>query len=97
MKAFVAEWALPVTVVQQDVIKFLREATRQWDYIFADPPYDMKGIEAFPDQLLSSAILKEGGFFVLEHFSGISFKGVAGFTEARHYGQSVFSFFSRGS
>lgn len=97
MRAFVAEWSLPIQVVQADVLKFVETATRQWNYIFADPPYDMKGIQQFPAKVLESSVLAPGGLFVLEHFSGISFETVTHFTEARHYGQSVFSFFTAGS
>jgi 16S rRNA (guanine(966)-N(2))-methyltransferase RsmD len=97
MKQFVAEWALPIRVVQSDVLKFLKDATRQWDYIFADPPYDMQGIAEFPGQVMEAGVLEKSGFLVLEHFNAISFDHKAGFTEARHYGQSVFSFFTPGS
>lgn len=96
MKGFSKEWNLPIQVVHSDVLKFLAGTTRQWDYIFADPPYDMKGIEEFPTFLLKAEVLKEGGLFVLEHFSGKTFAHIPGFTEARNYGQSVFSFFGPG-
>jgi 16S rRNA (guanine966-N2)-methyltransferase len=97
MKDFVKTWSLPIQVVQSDVIKFIDSSTRQWDYIFADPPYEMKGIEQFPTRVLSAGILSPTGFFVLEHFNAYSYDHIRGFQEARHYGQSVFSFFAPGS
>jgi 16S rRNA (guanine(966)-N(2))-methyltransferase RsmD len=97
MRALVKEWGLPIEVVLSDVFTFLKESRKQWDYIFADPPYDMKGIEEFPSFVLSADLLTPGGFFVLEHISTKSFDQIQGFTESRHYGQSVFSFFGSGS
>jgi 16S rRNA (guanine966-N2)-methyltransferase len=97
MRSFAKEWEMPLEVVQSDVRKFISGATRKWDYIFADPPYDMKDIESFPGFLLKAEILLPDGFFVLEHTSTKVFDKVPGFREARHYGQSVFSFFGLGS
>lgn len=97
MQGLVKEWDLPVKVVNSDVMKFISSATRTWDYIFADPPYDMKGIGEFPGFILQSNVLSENGFFVLEHISTLNFSALPGFKESRNYGQSVFSFFSQGS
>jgi len=97
MNGFVREWDLPIKVVGSDVFKFITNATSQWDYIFADPPYDMKDIIEFPAMVLKASILKQNGFFVLEHISSKTFKHIQGFIESRHYGQSVFSFFGSGS
>ena len=97
VRSVAKEWDMPIEVVQSDVISFVKKALRQWDYIFADPPYDLKGLEEFPSLVLESAILKPGGIFVLEHISKKSFSDLEGFKEARNYGQSVFSFFGSGS
>src|SRR6185369_3823995 len=96
MDGLVKEWELPIKVVNSDVMKFLSSAVRKWDYIFADPPYDMQGIGEFPGFLLQSDILTENGFFVLEHISTLNFSSIPGFKESRNYGQSVFSFFGQG-
>jgi 16S rRNA (guanine966-N2)-methyltransferase len=97
MREFAREWNMPLQVVLSDVYKFVREASTQWDYIFADPPYDMRGVEDFPAFILHAGVLKPEGFFVLEHISTKTFDKTPGFKEARHYGQSVFSFFGAGS
>jgi 16S rRNA (guanine(966)-N(2))-methyltransferase RsmD len=93
MKSISKEWDIPLTAIQSDVLKFVKTAIRQWLYVFADPPYDMKDIEIFPELILDSRILLPEGFFVLEHSSNKKFDHIPGFKEARHYGQSVFSFF----
>ena len=97
MQSYVKQEQMPIKVILSDVRKFISTATRQWDYIFADPPYDMKDIELFPAFLLDSNILTPEGFFILEHSSIFHFQQIPGFKEARHYGQTVFSFFSPAS
>ncbi len=97
VRSLAKEWDLPIHAVQADVYSFIKKADKRWDYIFADPPYDLKGIEEFPAIILAASILAPDGFFVLEHTSTKSFDQVKGFREARHYGQSVFSFFGLGS
>jgi len=97
MRTFAKEWEIPMEVVQSDVRKFVSGAIRKWDYIFADPPYDMKDLDTFPGFIMEADILLPDGFFVLEHTSKKVFDKVPGFKEARHYGQSVFSFFGSGS
>ncbi len=97
MRTFAKEWDIPLEVILGDVFRFIKEAHRQWDYIFADPPYDMKGLETLPGLILEARLLKPQGFFVLEHIATKTFDKTPGFMEARHYGQSVFSFFGAGS
>ncbi|HUR30808.1 MAG TPA: RsmD family RNA methyltransferase, partial [Saprospiraceae bacterium] len=97
MSEIIAEWKLPIHAVLSDVATFLKKAERQWDYIFADPPYDFENIEEIVSIILNNQLLTPDGFFVLEHISKKNFTHIKGFTEARNYGQSVFSFFAPGS
>ncbi len=97
MKSFSTEWKLPILAVQSDVMTFISKADRQWQYIFADPPYDFQGLEDFVHLILKSGIIANEGIFVLEHISKVKFDHLHDFKEARHYGQTVFSFFAQGS
>ena len=97
VKTLAKEWDLPVVAIKSNVFSFIKKADRQWDYIFADPPYDLKEIDDFPSIIQESSILSPSGTFVLEHISKKSFDQVKGFMEARRYGQTVFSFFGLGS
>lgn len=97
MKSLAKEMEMPIVTILSDVYKFIERTDKQWDYVFADPPYDMEQIEHFPAKVLEADILKPGGFFVFEHTSTKNFEKTEGFTEARQYGQSVFSFFGAGS
>jgi len=62
----------------------------------ADPPYEMEGIAAIPDKVLSSKLLKENGWFILEHGGTVKFKDHPACFDHRNYGNVNFSFFRRG-
>src|SRR6185436_1251889 len=36
------EWNLPIKAIQSDVYSFIGKINQEWEYIFADPPYDLK-------------------------------------------------------
>jgi 16S rRNA (guanine(966)-N(2))-methyltransferase RsmD len=93
IKDWSREWNWPIHAVKSDALKFVKNALRQWDYIFADPPYDYPDIELLVQMIRQKRLLDQSGFFVLEHTSKRKFDHLMGFREARHYGQSVFSFF----
>ncbi len=97
MKSLAKEMEMPIEVVLSDVYKFVERTDRQWDYIFADPPYEMDQVDYFPSKVLQAKLLKPNGFFVFEHMATKNFEKTEGFMEARQYGQSVFSFFGAGS
>lgn len=76
-----------------DVFKFIKSERQQFDFIFADPPYELAGLETLPDLIFESNLLKEDGLFVLEHGKKNSFEGHPHFVERRTYGSVNFSFF----
>lgn len=83
-----------ITIIKSDVLKFIQShAAKKYDFIFADPPYDLNGIHQLPDLIFDADILAENGSFVLEHESKIIFSDHDRFIENRKYGQTVFSFF----
>ncbi len=84
-----ANW-LPV---RADVFKFVRNAHRRFDLVFADPPYELTGLETLPDLVLDNGLLKPQGLFILEHGKKNSFESHPCFTEHRAYGSVNFSFF----
>ncbi len=81
-------------VVQQDVFRFLKFPTSKFDIIFADPPYDMASIETLPDLILKNQLLKNTGWFILEHSAKTSFSKHPNFINHRNYGHVNFSFFA---
>lgn len=79
--------------IRGDVFKYVRDGREQFDFIFADPPYDLKGLETLPDLIFENELLKENGLFVLEHGKTNHFEAHPCFVERRVYGSVNFSFF----
>ena len=82
-------------VLRMDVFRFLATNKKQFDLIFADPPYDMLDFEKFPERLFSTDLLKSKGVFVIEHSKKYSFANHPHFFDHRNYGSVNFSFFRR--
>lgn len=72
---------------------FLKTCTRKYDIIFADPPYDMDGVDALPNLILEKDLLKENGLFILEHAKKLHFNNHPNLSDHRYYGSVNFSFF----
>ena len=80
-------------LLRTDVFRYLRQCKQQFDFIFADPPYQLPRLETLPEQVLSRNLLKPGGLFVLEHGQGNDFSDHPLFKDHRSYGSVNFSFF----
>ena len=83
------------TTFKSDVFKFLKTCPQKFDFIFADPPFDLNRFEEVPDTVLDSDVLAEGGLFILEHPREFQFLKHKYFKEIRNYGKVNFSFFER--
>jgi len=79
--------------IRIDVKAYLKTCSIKYDVVFADPPYDLSWLKEIPDLVTESGVIKEDGFFVLEHPRGISFSTHKLFFEHRNYGGVNFSFF----
>lgn len=80
-------------VVKLDVFKFIESSTRQYDFIFAGPPYALATIDELPVKIFEHNILKPGGWFVLEHTPRNDYKMFAHYKTERNYGTTIFSIF----
>jgi 16S rRNA (guanine966-N2)-methyltransferase len=76
-----------------DVKAYLKACRYKYDIVFADPPYDLPWLTDIPELVMHASILKENGFFILEHPKSIRFAGSTYFYEHRDYGSVNFSFF----
>jgi len=76
-----------------NAFQFIKICRKEFDIIFADPPYDMEGVDTLPEIVLNKKILKPGGVFVLEHSKNLLFAGNAHLIDHRNYGSVNFSFF----
>jgi 16S rRNA (guanine966-N2)-methyltransferase len=82
-----------VKPIHLDVMTFLKTCSVKYDIVFADPPYELSWLKELPDLVTGAGIIKDDGFFVLEHPKGINFNSHKLFFEHRNYGGVNFSFF----
>ncbi len=82
-----------IKIIKSDVFKYLHTNVRQFDYIFAGPPYPLPNLNSIPDEIFRCNALADKGLFVLEHNPNHNFKNHSRYTEERNYGTTIFSFF----
>lgn len=78
-------------LIRGDVFKYLKSCKQQFDFIFADPPYSMDGIDTIPQMALP--LLKPEGLLVVEHGKQNDFSQLPQFLDHRQYGSVNFSIF----
>lgn len=83
------------TAVCGDALRFISKGSKEFDFIFADPPYALPEIPEIPERVMASKLLAPGGLFVLEHGKQNDFSNHLDFLEHRAYGSVNFSFFRR--
>ena len=82
-----------ITVQRANVFSFLKYPQAPFDLIFADPPYEMEDIKGIPDLIFNNKLLKEDGWFVLEHSGDQDFESHPYFLQHRKYGKVNFTIF----
>lgn len=80
--------------IKGDVFKYISSSRESFDFIFADPPYDLPNLEEIPALVFKAGLLKPDGLFVLEHSRKNDFSELPEFDELRTYGSVNFSFFT---
>lgn len=79
--------------VRGDALKFVDTATRPYNVVFADPPYDLPDFGTIPGRILNSKVVGPGTLFVMEHSKAYDFSDLPHFVEHRAYGSVNFSIF----
>lgn len=88
------KYALDVIKTRKaDVFKFVNSCKKSYDFIFADPPYDVPQLPLLAKTILDNGLLKEGGILVVEHPSTRKMVDHNLYLETRKYGYSSFSFY----
>lgn len=82
-----------IKFVKMDVFKYLNQCTEQYDFIFAGPPYALTEIDALPRMIVEKKLLKNNGWFVLEHTPRNDYKQFEQYGFEKNYGTTIFSFF----
>ncbi|MDF1559413.1 MAG: RsmD family RNA methyltransferase [Bacteroidales bacterium] len=76
-----------------DVRDWLKICHKQYDIIFADPPYALRWLTELPEMVMRSGAVHDSTLFILEHPKSLNFSGQPYMTEHRKYGNVNFSFF----
>ncbi len=82
-----------ITPIRHDAYKFLKNCKIKFDIIFADPPYEFRGIESIPDLVFQNTLLKDNGLLIIEHPKRADLSKLSNYKETRNYGNVHFSFF----
>ncbi len=82
-----------LTVIKAEAFQYIKTTGRKFNVIFADPPYDMANISSIPDKIFERNLVKEDGWFILEHSEKHDFSNHSNFYELRKYGRVHFSAF----
>jgi 16S rRNA (guanine(966)-N(2))-methyltransferase RsmD len=85
-----------LTLIRGDAFRYIQSAPEEtFDFIFADPPYQLKELSSIPSLILERKLLRDGGIFVMEHPKGPDFSTLPHFDQRRIYGSVNFSIFIR--
>jgi 16S rRNA (guanine966-N2)-methyltransferase len=79
--------------VKMDVFRFIQQCTETFDFIFAGPPYALTNIDDLPKLIFEKKLLKENGWFVLEHTPRNDYKTFPFYKMEKNYGTTIFSIF----
>lgn len=87
------------TLLRTDVFRYLRPRQTPlpdaFDFVFADPPYNLSCLSTLPALLLQSPRLSVGALLILEHPKACDFSAHASRIDHRAYGSVNFSFFRK--
>ncbi len=79
--------------IRSDVFQFIRNSTKTYDLIFADPPYQMEKLKDISTAIFHAQLLKADAWLIVEHPPEIDLSEAEYFVEHRKYGKVNFSFF----
>lgn len=83
-----------VQTITMDIENFLKSRTHtQFDFVFADPPYDFFMMTDLPEIILDGGFLKPDGWFILEHDKRHNFSDHENCVYSKAYGRTIASIF----
>lgn len=80
-------------VIRDDSLNFIKKVKKEFNIIFADPPYALKNIDDIPNLVFEHQLLKPNGLLIVEHGKDTDLSQIANFDSHRKYGNVNFSFF----
>jgi len=81
-----------IATIKSDCLKYLKNCKKEFDFIFADPPYDYESYQELKNLIFDNKLVKKGGLLIIEHDKETQFEGDN--HELRKYGTLQFSIFS---
>lgn len=82
-------------VICAEALAFLRSSRRQWDLIFADPPFGYKDLRGIAGLVKEKDLLRSGGWLILEHPKETDLSDLPWFDQHRQYSRVHFSIFRK--
>ena len=82
-----------VKIIKTNVFKYVKKTSDKFDFVFADPPFDLENFDEVFQAIHLSEIINKGGLLVIEHGPRNNFSKSPNFSETRNYGKVNFSFF----
>jgi len=82
-------------IIQADALDFVQTCDRQFDLIFADPPYAYDRSKEIPGLIARHKLLKKEGFLIIEHSKHFRFDRIPELQPGiqREFGGTTVSFF----
>ncbi len=86
---------LPLQMITSDVYQFLEKQEKQYQVIFADPPYKFTNeqFKKIRDLVFEKNLLATDGMLIIEHGKQTDLSKLPNFKKERKYGGNRFSFF----
>ena len=86
------ELGFNISIIKSNCLQYLKNCKQQFNFIFADPPYDYEKYQELKNLVFEKNLVKKDGVLILEHNKDTSFE--ADNIELRKYGTVHFSVFS---
>ena len=87
------ELSLNNKVIRSDAFRFIKSNKGKYNFIFADPPYELAGLNELIASVFDKSLLSQEGVLILEHSKMNDFSENSFFKNTRRYGNVNFSFF----
>lgn len=81
--------------VKANAFLYLRNASKQFDIVFSDAPYDLERADDIINLVLGGSVLRDGGLLIFEHSKKKDFATHPDFWQLRSYGSVHFSLFKK--
>jgi len=81
-----------INTIKSNCLQYLKNCKEQFNFIFADPPYDYKEYQELKNLVYENNLIKKDGVLIIEHNKDTSFE--TDNIELRKYGTVHFSVFS---